>query len=108
MNPQVIRKPRVDRDLIELYLFIAQDKLEPAEAFLRVAEDSFQRLAHMPSIGRVWQSRHAQLAGVRVYPLPPPYRSYLVFYRMTGNGVEILTVLQGSLDLEAILEELDP
>ena len=61
----------------------------------------------MPSIGREWQSKRVHLAGIRVYPRPAPYRKYLVFYRPTETGVEILMVVQGSLDLEAVLKDLE-
>ncbi|HUO10789.1 MAG TPA: type II toxin-antitoxin system RelE/ParE family toxin [Phycisphaerae bacterium] len=106
MTPVVLRKPRVDEDLIEHFAFIAEDKIAPADRFLEVAEESFQRLAFMPSIGVKWESTRVYLADIRYYPLPPPYRSYLVFYRPIANGVEILTVLHGARDLETTLPEI--
>src|SRR5256885_1546276 len=38
--------------------------------------------------------------------MPAAYRSYLIFYRPIRNGVEVLTVLHGARDLQAIIERL--
>ncbi len=109
MMPVILRKPRVNDDLIEHYAFIAQDKIAPADRFLQVAEESFQRLAATPLIGIEWRSAKVHLASIRYYPMPAPYRNYLVFYRPLKNGVEILTVLHGARDLEAVVPDIvDP
>jgi toxin ParE1/3/4 len=106
MNREVIKRPRVEEDLIEHFAFIAQDKIEPAERFLVVAEESFNRLARNPAIGLLWKSKRPHLRGIRFYPLPAPYRSYIVFYRALGEYLEIVAVLHGARDLEnALLRE---
>jgi toxin ParE1/3/4 len=38
--------------------------------------------------------------------MPSPFRNYLVFYRPIEDGVEVLTVLHGARDLQAVLERL--
>jgi len=98
--------PRAERDLIEHYAFIARDKIAPADEFLKVAEQSFARLAVMPGMRRAWESANRRLAGVRVYPMLAPYRSYLIFYRIAADVLEALAVLHGSRDIGAVLEEL--
>jgi toxin ParE1/3/4 len=94
------------RDLIDHYARIALDKVAPAERLLMVARESFERLAATPGIGRAWESRNAKLSGVRVYPLPHGYRSYLVFYRPTSAGVEIIRVLHAARDVAAVLDAM--
>ncbi len=106
MKRRILKKPRVDRDLIDHFAFIARDKVEPAERFLRVAQESFDRLAADPLLGHNWESPMPQLAGIRVYPMPSPFRNYLIFYRPTEDGIEVLTVLHGARDLQAVLERL--
>jgi toxin ParE1/3/4 len=106
MTRQIIKKPRAERDLIEHFAYIARDKTAPAERFLRVAEESFNRLADMPGIGRKWESSQPHLAGIRVYPMPSGFRSYLIFYRLTDKVVEILCVLHGARDLGPLLDSL--
>jgi toxin ParE1/3/4 len=95
----------VERDLNELFDFVAQDKLDPAEHFLKVAAESFEHLAQTPGLGRKWESRKPRLAEIRVYPMPGPFRSYLIFYRPPPNGGDILRVLHGARNLERVLGE---
>ena len=100
-------RPRADQDLIDHFANIARDKIAPADRFLKVAGESFERLAEMPGIGRAWESKNPRLRGIRVYPLPAPYRSYLVLYLVADDGiVEILTIIHGARDIPAILDEI--
>jgi toxin ParE1/3/4 len=106
MKRRILKKPQVEQDLINQFSYIARDKIEPAERFLRVAEESFDHLAANPLAGQKWESPLRQLTGIRVYPMPSPFRNYLVFYRPIEDGVEVLTVLHGARDLQAVLERL--
>ena len=38
--------------------------------------------------------------------MPAPYRSYIVFYRVYSDAVDIITVLHGTRDLETSLLEI--
>lgn len=102
----IIKKPRVERDLTEHFTNIAWDKIDPAERFLRIAEESFERLADMPGIGRRWESTMPHLQGIRVYPMPSRFRSYLIFYRPVGEGIEVLAVLHGARNLRELTDSL--
>jgi toxin ParE1/3/4 len=106
MKPIVLQKPRVAFDLHGHFDHIAQDKIEPALRFLDVAEESFERLADMPGMGRVWQSDKPELSAVRIYPMPNPYRSYLILYREIDGGIDVLAVLHGAQDLERLRREI--
>jgi toxin ParE1/3/4 len=106
MNRRILKKPQVECDLVEHYSYIARDKIAPADRFLEAAQELFERLASEPQLGHIWQSPLRQLAGVRVCPIPSPYGNYLVFYRPIEDGVEILTVIHGSRDLQAVLKSL--
>ena len=66
---RAIKTPQAERDLIADYARIALDKIDPAVRFLKVADESFELLARMPTLGRVWETKNRQLTGVRVYPL---------------------------------------
>ncbi len=101
---RVIQTPRAERDLIEHYARIALDKLDPALRFLKVADETFQLIAQVPRIGREWESENSRLAGLRVYPLPHGYRSYMVFYRVIDDGIEVVRVLHGARDIESVLD----
>jgi toxin ParE1/3/4 len=101
-------RPReaVDHQLAEHYEYIAQDKVEPAERFLVVAAESFERLAQWPEIGLPWKSNRPTHRGLRYYPMPAPYRSYLIFYRSTEQTLDVIAVLHAARDLQDAISEL--
>jgi toxin ParE1/3/4 len=103
----VIKLPRAKEDLIEHYANIADDKVDPAERFLKVAEKSLSLLADMPVIGRLFPTSNPRLADLRVYPLPQGFRSYLVFYRKVDEGIEVVRVLHAKRDLQRGLTASD-
>jgi len=106
MKLTIVKWPRVERDLIELYACIAQDKQAPADRLLAVADEAFERLALNPSMGTVWRSTRPHLRGIRSYPMPAPYRSYIVVYRVTEAQLEVIAVLHGARDLEGLLGDI--
>lgn len=106
MKPRILKRPQVERDLIDHFAAIARDKIEPAERFLRVAEESFAKLAANPFVGHKWESPLPQLADIRVSPMPLKFSNYLIFYRPIDNGVEILTILHGARDIQRVFERL--
>ena len=55
----------------------------------------FELLATHPEIGK---ARPELLTGIRSFPI----NSYVVFYRPIKDGVQILRVLNGSRDIEAV------
>jgi plasmid stabilization system protein ParE len=70
MKGTILKKPQVERDLVAHFGFIARDKILPAERFLKVAQESFERLAAMPGMGREWGSPFPHLAGFVFIPCP--------------------------------------
>ena len=84
--------------------YIAEDNLDAAERFLVAAEETFQLLGRMPGIGKLCRFSNPQLSAIRQYPVKG-FKNYLIFYRATDSEVEVLRVLHGARDLEAILDE---
>lgn len=101
---KVNKRPQVIRDLIELATYIAEDNLDASDRFLTAAEETFKQLAKMPGMGKLTDLSNPNLAGVRQVAVKG-FRNYLVFYRPTDLGIEILRVLHGARDIEAILDE---
>ncbi len=89
---------------IELATYIAEDNLEASDKFLAAAEETFKQLGQMPKMGKSCQFSNPNLAGVRQQFIKG-FRKYLVFYRPIKSGVEILRVIHGARDIEAILDE---
>ena len=101
---EVKKRSIVIRDLIEQATYIAEDNLDVAERFLVAAEETFQLLGKMTGIGKLSEFSNPRLSSIRQYPVKG-FKNYLIFYSATDSGVEILRVLHGARDLEAILDE---
>jgi toxin ParE1/3/4 len=101
---KVSKRPQVIQDLIGLATYIAEDNLDASDLFLQAAEETFKQLGEIPQMGKFCQFSDHDLAGIRQQAIKG-FRKYLIFYRLTDEGVEILRVIHGARDIEAILEE---
>lgn len=89
--------PAASQDLDDIYDYLAQRN--PAAA-ARVIDDLRQRcraLADFPGMGR----RCGELApGLRCSPV----RGYIIVYRPTDDGVEIVRIVHGARNLPALFQ----
>jgi len=94
--PHVLRTAQAATDLLEIWVYIAQESsMEVADRVLGTVDQKCQALAEQPGIGR----RRDELApGLRSLPVG----SYVVFYRGRENGIEVIRVLHGARDIEAL------
>jgi toxin ParE1/3/4 len=88
------------KDLSEIDDFIAEDDPQAANRFLDAFERKCQMLAQFPEMGRRWDDI---IPPLRSFPLG----KYLIFYSLSEEGAEIVRVLSGYRDFEAIFPELD-
>jgi toxin ParE1/3/4 len=98
--PAILRRPRAGEDLAEIWEYIAEDSEEQADAFLAAIDRKFQVLADRPGMGR---ARDELAEGLRSFPVG----KYVVFYRPIPGGIEIIRVLHGARDMDAILDADD-
>jgi toxin ParE1/3/4 len=91
--------PTAEADLEEIYDYIAADNPLAAVRFVARLEDLATQLARTPGMGR---ARPALLPNLRSFPLG----NYLLFYRLTESGVEIVRVLHGARDVPTIFSAL--
>ena len=91
-------RPRALTDLAEIWAYIAEDNPERADAFADLVATKFEVLARRPGIGRPRPELAADLRSFTV-------GRYVIFYLAISRGVEIVRVLHGSRDIEAILED---
>lgn len=90
--------PKALRDLQSLHDYIAREgSAERADRMLDALVEAMDRLAEMPGMGRVRRTRRG--AELRVWPVPP----FLVFYRRAEASIEIVRVLHGARDADALL-----
>jgi len=98
--PVIIRRPLARSDLSEIWDYIADDNETRADAFVDIIDQKFQALASYPNMGR---SRDELEEGPRSFPVG----RQVIFYRVIAEGVEIIRVLHGSRDLDAIFNPDD-
>ncbi|MGO9177343.1 MAG: type II toxin-antitoxin system RelE/ParE family toxin [Desulfobaccales bacterium] len=98
--PVIIRRPLARSDLSEIWDYIADDNETRADAFVDIIDQKFQALASYPNMGR---SRDELEEGPGSFPVG----RQVIFYRVIAEGVEIIRVLHGSRDLDAIFNPDD-
>ena len=101
---RVEKRPQVLQDLSDItaYLVAESGSAGTAYRFLTAAEASFQALAKMPLIGVAREYSNPDLAGIRMW-LVEGFENYLIFYRTTLAGIEVLRILHSRRDVESIL-----
>lgn len=102
MMPSIAIKPAARTDIIGHYRYIAQNSPHNAERFIDSFRATLRTLADMPGIGRQWESVDRKLKNVRVWHVNG-FANWLVFYRPTRGGIEVVRVLHGARDLPSIL-----
>jgi len=91
--------PIAQEDLISILDYIASDSPSRASAFIEKLDTQIGRLERHPFLGRV--PRHPKLRefGYRVLIVA----SYLVFYTIRGDRIEIHRVIHGSRNLDHLV-----
>jgi toxin ParE1/3/4 len=95
-KPRLLRTPRADEDLINIWNYIARDNPAAADRLLDILDEKSQALAHNPKIGK---ARDDIAAGVRHFPVG----KYLILYRDIGDGVEVVRYIHGMRRLRDLL-----
>jgi plasmid stabilization system protein ParE len=89
--------PAADQDLNDIWDYIAPDNLDAADRVLRALETAFQRLADSPALGHYRED----LADKR-HRFDSVY-SYLIVYRWETTPLQIIRVLHGARDVQALI-----
>lgn len=94
--PQVTYTRRARRDLVEIGEYIAADSPRAGDRVIDTLMDRAILLSANPQIG----SLRTEIAeGMRLFPVG----NYLILYRETATGIEVVRVLHGARDLERLL-----
>ncbi|MGV0027149.1 type II toxin-antitoxin system RelE/ParE family toxin [Phormidesmis priestleyi] len=101
MSQQYKLTAPASRDIEDILDFIAGNRSDTAaDQFLRKLNQKLGNLTRFPEIGR---KRDDLASGLRSVSLD----RYLIFYRLIDSGIEILRVVSGYQDLEALFSSLD-
>jgi toxin ParE1/3/4 len=88
--------PTASKDLEEILAYVAQwGGLDAADLLLHRLNGACQKLITYPGMGR---GREELPLGIRCFSV----KDYLICYRPSDEGVEILRIVSGYRDLEAL------
>lgn len=90
------RTALAEADLIEIWLYISQDSPNAAERLLDDIEATCLLLAKHPQLG---VARPEIGNECRIFPVG----RYLILYRITPNGIEVVRVSHGARRLDALV-----
>ncbi len=88
-----------EQDLVDVWEYLASNVSETsADRQLLAIGDTGERLRHMPYLGRERADLHPELRSIGTGP-------YLLFYRVSGDSIEVVRVIHGRRDLEALFSD---
>ena len=93
--PQATRRPLAETDILEIWDYIADDSLAAADRWVDHLDKQFRVLATQPMMGR---ARDELAPGVRSVP----FGRYVVFYVPLDDGIDVVRVLHGARDIDAV------
>ena len=92
---QVLRTAEARADLLEIWVYIAEDNIVAADRVLSAIDLKCKELTESPNLGRVRSDLALSLRSV-------VEGNYVIFYRIKDNDIQIVRVLHGSRDLRRI------
>jgi toxin ParE1/3/4 len=93
---KIERSSQAQRDLVDIWLYIANDSPAAADKFLDQIDTLCKLLSTSPLLGR---SREELGRSLRSFPVG----DYLIFYRPKRTGIVVVRVLSGYRDLDKLL-----
>jgi toxin ParE1/3/4 len=98
--PRIERTAQAEEDLIELWVYIGHDNVRAADRLLDEIEERFHLLADEPRLGRERPDIAPELRYL-------PVRGYLILYRPISEGIEIVRVVHGARNIQALMRAED-
>jgi len=96
---RVTRRPLAEADIFEIWDYIADDSFEAADRWLDQLDEILQLIATQPMMGR---AREELEHGLRSFP----FGRYVTFYMPTSNGIDVVRVLHGARDIDALFGDV--
>jgi toxin ParE1/3/4 len=89
--------PTARRDLKDIKNYIAEQSVPAAFRFVDDVVQKCEALAQFPEMGRLWADLDPPLRSF-------PVGSYLIFYRPTAGGIQIVRIISGYRDIDTIFQ----
>ena len=90
--------PQAAQDLQDIHDYLFANNPDTADKFLDSITQKFDMLTNFPNMGR---KRDELLTALRSFPVD----DYLIFYRQIEEEIEIVRVVSGYRDLDALFDE---
>jgi toxin ParE1/3/4 len=90
--------PKASQDLNAISDYFVERNIEAGERILKEFNQKCQNLIQFQKMGKSYSKIRAGLRGV-------PLESYIIFYQVIPDGIEILRVVSGRKDLEALFDD---
>ena len=104
MDDQIGIRPKARMDVVELATYIGKDNVTAANRFLDACEATFEFLVKSPQIGAIYRTKNPRLVDLRVFRVKG-FPNHLTFYLERANSIEIVRVVHGARDLDALLQD---
>jgi plasmid stabilization system protein ParE len=78
---------------------------ELAWRFFHTVDETLFKLARQPDLGRKRRFRNPMLQGLWSYRVEPPFKRFLIFYRVTEGRLGVWRLVDGARDLPRRLRE---
>lgn len=103
--PNIIVRSRARDDMAGIFARIAPHNLEAALRVNDAIEHAIAFLGEHPGAGPSCESTRPGTEDFRFWPLKK-YTDYLVIYRPTTDGIDVVRVVHGALDMHRVLRRL--
>ncbi len=104
MALNLLKRPAVERDIEECFVYIAENDLDVGIAFMVALQDSLDQLSEFPLLGQVLPSSVTPNQTIRVWRVKG-YEKYLIFYCLEDENVDIVRVLHSSRNITELFEQ---
>lgn len=88
------------QDLEDIWSYIAKNNTRAADNLFDQLREKFAKLAKFPQMGQVREE-------LAVYLRSFPVKSYLIFYRIIDEGIEIVRIIHSSQDIKQVFEDVE-
>jgi toxin ParE1/3/4 len=96
--------PKARRDLRKQITYFTEEvSRKLAARYILSLRTALRLLADMPELGAPVSVRRRRLKRVRCWSVNRPFQNYLIYYRPLPNGIEVLHLVHGARDLDALL-----
>ncbi|HEV2293888.1 MAG TPA: type II toxin-antitoxin system RelE/ParE family toxin [Tepidisphaeraceae bacterium] len=108
MNHRRFRiSPLADADIDGHCAYIGRGSVDAALRFVEAFYDDCIKLSAMPGMGARRELHRPELRELRSWPITG-FENRLIFYKPSGDTIEVVRVLHGAQDVENILNSSAP